>query len=139
MLQIPCGSYDDEEKIVFLLIVSELDSEFEEMRGSLRRIYPEHSEEEINSVCSQLLQILEPYNVIRDTNKVEIDSIWDSSSVVLITYPDAIYRENESTLKTLSEFVENKLSGLASVIHVLPFLPSTSDGGFAVSSYEKID
>ena len=139
MLQIQCGSYDDVEKIVLLLRVPELDSELEELRLCLRDIYPEHSEEEINSVWSQLLQILSPYYVNRDTNELENESIWDSSSVVLITYPDAIYRKNESTLKTLTEFVENSLSEISSIIHVLPFLPSTSDGGFAVSNYENID
>ena len=116
-----------------------MDSELEELRLSLRKIYFEHSDEEINSVWSQLLQILDPYHVNREKNDVEIESIWGSSSVVLITYPDAIYRKDESTLKTLAEFAQNRLSGLASVIHVLPFLPSTSDGGFAVSNHEKID
>ena len=139
MLQIQGESYDDVEKIVFLLRVAELDSELEELRLSLREIYPDHSEEEINSVWSQLLQILDPYHVNRETSELENESIWDSSSVVLITYPDAIYRKDESTLKTLAEFLKNRLNGLSSVIHVLPFLPSTSDGGFAVSNHEKID
>ena len=116
-----------------------MDSHLKELRVSLRGIYPHHSEEEINSVWFQLLQILDPYHVKHDTNEEKIESIWDSSCVVLITYPDAIYRKNESTLKTLAEFVKNRLSGLSSVIHVLPFLPSTSDGGFAVSNHEKID
>ena len=117
----------------------ELDSELEELRLSLREVYPDHSEEEMNSVWSQLWQILNPYYVNDDTNEEEIESIWDSSSVVLITYPDAIYRKDESTLKTLAEFLNNRFRGLSSVIHVLPFLPSTSDGGFAVSNHEEID
>ena len=139
MLQIPYGSYDDVETIVFSLRVPELDSELEKLRMSLREIYPLHSVEEINSVWSQLLQILQPFYVRPDTNELENESIWDSSSAVLITYPDAIYRKDESTLRTLAEFVENRLSGLSSVIHILPFLPSTSDGGFAVSNYEQIE
>ena len=139
MLQIQGESYDDVEKNVSLLRVPELDSELEELRLSLRKIYPEHSEEEINSVWSQLLQILGPYHVNRDTSELGNESIWDSSSVVLITYPDAIYRKDESTLKTLAEFIKNRLGGLSSVIHVLPFLPSTSDGGFSVSNHEKIE
>jgi len=138
VLQIQGESYDDVEKNVSLLRVPELDSELEELRLSLRKIYHEHSEEEINSVWSQLLQILDPYHVNRDTSELGNESIWDSSSVVLITYPDAIYRKDESTLKTLAEFVKNRLGGLSSVIHVLPFLPSTSDGGFSVSNHEKI-
>ncbi len=139
MLQIPGGSYDDVEKNVSLLRVAELDSKLEELRFCLKEIYPEHSEEEITSVWSQLLQILDPYYVNKSINEVEIESIWDSSSVVLITYPDTIYRKDESTLKTLAEFIKNRLSGLSSVIHVLPFLPSTSDGGFAVSNHQKIE
>ena len=116
-----------------------MDSELAELRLSLREIYPDHSEQEINSVWSQLLQILDPFRVNQNTKELEIESVWDSSSVVLITYPDSIYRKDESTLKTLTEFVKNRLSGLSSVIHVLPFLPSTSDGGFAVSNHEKIE
>ncbi|WP_269624728.1 sugar phosphorylase [Prochlorococcus marinus] len=119
--------------------MSELDSELDELRLSLREIYPEHTEQEINSVWSQLLQILDPFRVVQDTHELNNESIWDSSSVVLITYPDSIYRKDESTLKTLTEFVKNRLRGLSSVIHVLPFLPSTSDGGFAVSNHEKIE
>ena len=119
--------------------MSELEGELDELRISLRKIYPDHSEQEINSVWSQLLQILDPFRVKDENDEAEIESIWDSSSVVLITYPDSIYRKEESTLKTLSEFVKNRLTGLSTVIHVLPFLPSTSDGGFAVSNHEKID
>lgn len=136
MLQIQGESYDDVVKNVFLLRVPELDSKLEQLRVSLREIYHEHSEEEINSVWSQLLQILDQHHF---KDEAENESIWDSSSVVLITYPDSIYRKDESTLKTLAEFVKNRLSGLSSVIHVLPFLPSTSDGGFAVSSHERIE
>ena len=64
--------------------MSELDGELDELRISLRKIYPDHSEQEINSVWSQLLQILDPFRVEQDTDELEIESIWDSSSVVLI-------------------------------------------------------
>ncbi len=119
--------------------MSELIRELEMIRQLLREIYPKHSEEEINFVWSQLLQILEKYRDIESRNEAVIDSIWDSSSVVLITYPDSIYRKGEPTLKTLNEFVDKNLGNLSSIIHILPFLPSTSDGGFAVSNYENID
>ncbi len=139
MRQIQSESYDNEETNVSHFYVPELDSKLEELRVCLREIYPEHSDEEINSVWSQLLQIISPYYVKHESRKVLNESIWDSSSVVLITYPDAIYRKDESTLKTLAEFLESRLGSLSSVIHILPFLPSTSDGGFAVSNYEKIE
>ena len=53
----------------------ELDSELEELRLALREIYPEHSEGEINSVWSQLLQILDPYHVKRDDSELELSLI----------------------------------------------------------------
>ncbi len=126
-------------KIVSLFSVSELNCELESLRQLLRGIYPKHSEEEITLMWSQLLQILDPYLVNANTNDADFDSSWDSSSVVLITYPDTIYRKGESTLKTLKEFLDKKLGDLSSIVHILPFLPSTSDGGFAVSDHEKID
>ena len=117
----------------------ELERELVTLKQLLRETYPLHSEEEMTSLWSRLLQIVDTNHVKGDSNEVDLDSIWDASSVVLITYPDAIYRKDESTLKTLAEFVDNRLGNLSSIIHILPFLPSTGDGGFAVANHEKIE
>jgi len=57
----------------------------------------------------------------------------------LITYADSIYKDGEVTLITLRDLLSNYFGSLSKVVHILPFLESTSDGGFAVSSYEKLE
>ena len=66
-------------------------------------------------------------------------SLWDSSTAVLITYGDALLRTNEPNLTTLTKFINNHLGPLSPVVHVLPFLEATSDGGFAVANHERLE
>ncbi len=64
---------------------------------------------------------------------------WSAADVVLITYADSIRREGEAPLATLSRFLEEHLSDALSVVHLLPFYPSSSDGGFSVVDYNAVD
>ena len=105
----------------------------------LRSIYKDHSAEELDEVSSQLMQILIDNSDIGLDDNQSDDEIWNSSSSVLITYPDAVYRNGESTLRTLSDLIDKEIGLVASVVHILPFLKSTSDGGFAVSSHTELD
>ncbi len=88
---------------------------------------------------SQLLQTLESNcDMSLSYDKTCLPS-WDSSTAVLITYADGINSSGKSSINLLNEIIDKYLGNLASIIHLLPFLCSTSDGGFAVSSYENID
>ena len=107
--------------------------------GLLSKIYCDHSEQEIDQVACQLMQILNNNNVKGALDSKVSNYLWDSSSVVLIAYPDAVYRKGETTLKTLNELLDNYIGNLSSIIHILPFLKSTSDGGFAVSNHEELE
>ncbi len=111
----------------------------EKLRKLLKEIYTDHSDEEINSLWSQLLQIMDTNNGIGDPNRSLSRELWNSSSAILITYADSIQRDGEPSLVTLKQLIDNYIGNLVSIIHILPFLCSTSDGGFAVSSYEEID
>lgn len=64
---------------------------------------------------------------------------WDQSDAVLITYADTIRREGEVPLQTLHRFVEEFLPGAVSIVHLLPFFPSSSDDGFSVLNYRNVD
>ncbi len=46
---------------------------------------------------------------------------------------------NFRTCRSLQAFCENRLSGLVSSIHILPFFPWSSDDGFSVKDYREID
>ena len=58
---------------------------------------------------------------------------------ILITYGDQIQSPGEKPLQTLNKFCKQYLSNIVSGIHILPFYPWTSDDGFSVVDYRKID
>jgi glycosidase len=68
----------------------------------------------------------------RDASLTEHDSI-------LITYGDQVQTSGEKPLQALSAFCRQNLAGVVNGIHILPFYPWTSDDGFSVVDYRKVD
>ena len=58
---------------------------------------------------------------------------------ILITYPDQVRQAGQPHLKTLFRFCEDWLLGVVKGIHILPFFPWSSDDGFSVMDYRKVD
>lgn len=58
---------------------------------------------------------------------------------ILIAYGDQVQRFGEAPLKTLAEFCRIHLRHVVSGVHILPFYPSTSDDGFSVVDYRRVD
>ena len=105
----------------------------------LKTIYSNNTTEEINFISNQLLQILDNFSEKSAFEEISNKERWDESYSVLITYADSIYKNGEATLITLRDLLINYFGSLSKVVHILPFLKSTSDGGFAVSSYETLE
>ena len=105
----------------------------------LETIYSDNTPEEINIISNQLLQILDNFSVKSSYEEISDNECWDESHSVLITYADSVYKNGEVTLITLGNLLSKYFGPLSSVVHILPFLKSTSDGGFAVSSYESLE
>jgi sucrose phosphorylase len=65
---------------------------------------------------------------------------WSENNVLLIAYGDSICSSHaESPLKTLDRFLENRLQGTITGVHILPFFPFSSDDGFAVIDYLAVN
>ena len=58
---------------------------------------------------------------------------------ILITYGDQVQTPGEKPLQTMSMFYTQNLTGVVKGIHILPFYPWTSDDGFSVVDYRKVD
>ncbi len=58
---------------------------------------------------------------------------------MLITYGDQVRQEGELPLQTLSHFCDRHIGGIISSVHLLPFFPWSSDDGFAIKDYRKVD
>ena len=105
----------------------------------LKTIYSNNTTEDINFISNQLLQILNDFSEKSANEEITDKERWNESHSVLITYADSIYKNGEATLVTLRKLLSKHFGSLTKVVHILPFLSSTSDGGFAVSSYDSLE
>lgn len=64
---------------------------------------------------------------------------WSQADAFLICYGDSIQVPGEAPLKTLEDFYRNELKDVVSGIHILPFFPYSSDDGFSVIDYVKVN
>jgi len=58
---------------------------------------------------------------------------------VLITYADQITEPGIAPLHSLTETLKQTVGGLISHVHVLPFMPSSSDAGFSVMDFDRVE
>ncbi|MGM0541717.1 MAG: alpha-amylase family glycosyl hydrolase [Pseudomonadota bacterium] len=67
------------------------------------------------------------------------ESHWDETDIMVITYGDTIKTPGEVPLQTLKKVLDKYLKETVSMVHILPYYPYSSDGGFAVKDYEAIN
>ncbi|HMP81490.1 MAG TPA: sugar phosphorylase [Verrucomicrobiota bacterium] len=63
----------------------------------------------------------------------------DQRDALLITYGDQVSEPGRPPLQTLSSFARQHLRDVVSGVHILPFYPYSSDDGFSVIDYLKVD
>lgn len=104
----------------------------------VKHMYPKDDTDSITDTIVALCELdgvpnLNPNDVARAHNK------WSENDVALITYGDSVEKKGEAPLKTLNKFLRKHLSETISVVHVLPFTPYSSDDGFSVVDYFKVN
>jgi len=113
-------------------------STFNRMKLRLGRLYGRDKAEEL---ADRMYMLIGRYGVNSPNGGTESAARerWSQRDAVLITYGDMVRREGERPLETLKNFCDRRLRGALNVVHVLPFFPSSSDGGFSVIDYRKVD
>lgn len=111
---------------------------FSRMKLRLARLYGSEKAEEL---ADRLYMIMGRYGVQpRDGYEMGAEAVnWTEQDVVLIAYGDMIQKEGEKPLMTLKSFCDRRLRDAINGIHILPFSPSSSDGGFSVIDYRKVE
>ncbi len=64
---------------------------------------------------------------------------WDQTDSVLIAYGDSIRPESGAPMSALSRFCQERLKDAIRTVHLLPFFPYSSDDGFSVIDYRKVN
>jgi glycosidase len=102
-----------------------------------------YSREMANEVFRDLKNLTDVYgrsDIIKKKRKKYNDRVLlNEKDAVLITYPDTIYQEGKKPLVTLLRFLKNHVKDAVTGVHLLPFFPSSSDGGYAVINYKEVD
>jgi glycosidase len=99
------------------------------MRSILYKIYGKSKGE---VAFSRITTVLDRF---LKKNTHETAGNFSASDTVLITYGDTLSREGEVPLQTLRQFLEEHVSDVFSGLHILPFFPYSSDGGFSVTDF----
>ncbi len=98
----------------------------------LHRLYPpEMAERAVNSIIDLIFKYKQRIN----SQEYHLSQ----KDVILITYGDQVTRHHEAALHSLYEFMNAHLDGIINSVHILPFYPSSSDGGFSVVNYSRVD
>lgn len=67
------------------------------------------------------------------------NNLWTQNDAVLITYGDSLIDGTHKPLDLLHDFLASHMKGVVNGVHILPFFPFTSDDGFAVTDYRKVN
>lgn len=103
------------------------------LNNYLSLIYNKLDNQKIELLCEEIKIIFN-----NNFNKNNPSQLWNEKSCFLITYADSIKQKNNKNLKSLDFFLDKYCKDF-SHIHILPFYPYSSDDGFAVIDYKKIN
>ncbi len=98
----------------------------------LEKIYPE----QYTVVYERLLNLLqENYPSISTGDQ----ALWSHQDILLITYGNSILEVDTLPLDSLKKFLNTYLHDSINCVHILPFFPYSSDDGFSVIDYRKVN
>ena len=87
------------------------------------------------AVLTKLMTLLHDY----EENLPQKTFDFSEKDAVLITYGDSFQQKQVKPLSVLNDFVSEYLHDAISIVHVLPFFPYSSDDGFSVIDYKKVN
>lgn len=102
-----------------------------EIKNSLYNLYGEKSA----WIIEKIEELLEKYSSLNSLNETPLSE----KDVILITYGDNIQKDGKTHLQTLNKFIIEYCLPEINTTHLLPFFPFTSDDGFSVSDYFKVN
>ena len=103
----------------------------------IQRIYPNHDAE---TLIQQIFEAFWPDGThSRKLPRKPGNTLWSQKDALVITYGNSIQDGSHKPLDLLRDFLTKHLSGVVNGVHILPFFPFTSDDGFAVTDYRKVD
>jgi len=89
------------------------------------------------ATAKRIFRLLETHKQLR--RRSVVGPFWTHEDVVLITYGDTLQSPGQLPLQTLRSFLKRHLPDAFSMVHLLPFFPWSSDGGFSVTDFRAVN
>ena len=110
------------------------------MKNILGKLYPDKDTVQILGRAVRMIERYQDHAIILEKRKQYGDRIsLNENDAILITYADTIRARGEKPLRTLHRFLKTYVKSAVTCVHILPFFPSSSDGGFSVVDYKTVD
>ena len=101
--------------------------------SKLQLLYGQNAED----ILSRIDDLADRYQSLRGR---DAPAAWDERSVILITYGDQVSRAGQAALDVQREFLlDHQLNDIFQTVHLLPFFPFSSDDGFSVMDYRRVN
>jgi glycosidase len=113
--------------------------------GMFTRLRFLYGEDKARQAMPELERILKVHHAHKSQELVEVEKDFDpkerftEKDMVLITYGDMVEGEEPSPLASLHKFVATANRGAINTLHLLPFFPYSSDRGFSVVDFTRVD
>ncbi len=101
------------------------------IKQHIENLYPHQSKETLSAIG----KLVDEYRVLIEKRSFQLSE----EDVILIAYADSFKNKQEPVLSTLKKVCSTHLSSMINTIHILPFYPFTSDDGFSVVDYKKVN
>jgi glycosidase len=99
------------------------------------RIQSLYGEEQAIYLLEKIISLMKDHLAVSPLKK----KVWNESDIILITYGDSIKEEGKMPLATLYKFLNTYMREAVSAVHILPFFPYSSDDGFSIIDYRKVN
>jgi sucrose phosphorylase len=114
------------------------------MLGRLRFLY---GDAEAERWMPELERIMRVYFAHKPARMIELEKDFDpqerftEKDIMFITYGDLLHAEGHTGLAALHNFflAQGRKDPLFSILHILPFFPYSSDRGFSVVDFRRVD
>jgi sucrose phosphorylase len=103
----------------------------------LHSVYPDHDSQDL---LDKVLTAFWPGDEApRPRGRPPGNTLWSEKDSYVITYGNSFINGEHKPLDLLYDFLDTRLRGVATGVHILPYFPYTSDDGFAVTDYYAVD
>lgn len=110
--------------------------------GRLKSLYGKHEAETWLPEFERIIRVhcaCKPAEMFEKEKGFDPRERFSQEHIILITYGDNVKGDGSAPLSSLHRFVNTYIGGLINTLHILPFFPYSSDRGFAVIDFRRVD